>query len=96
MKIPKRFKLFNHEYIVKFEDDLQKDKDIWGECRMRRQEIALDSNIKQSFLEQTFCHELVHLIFDSLSERELSSNEKLVNTFSELLYQALETMEYEK
>ena len=93
MKIPKRFKLFNHVITVKLEEDLYRNTDRWGEVRYRRKEIAIDSTIDKGYQEQTFIHELVHLIFDMMSEQELTKNEKLVNTFSELLYQAIETMD---
>ena len=95
MKIPKSFKLFAHKIEVKFEDDLYKNHDLWGEARYRRKEIAIDSNIDQGYKEQTFLHELIHMIFDFMEERELSKNEKIVNNMAELLYQVIETMEYE-
>jgi len=94
MKIPKKFKLFNHEIIVKMSKELHKNDDLWGTVRYRIKEIIIDENISQSYKEQTFLHELIHLIFTFMCEKELSGNEKLVNTISELLYQALETMEY--
>lgn len=36
----------------------------------------------------------IPIILTGLNEKNLSDNEKLVNGISELLYQAIETMEY--
>jgi hypothetical protein len=43
-----------------------------------------------------FLHELTHFIFKRAGEDKLSKNERIVNLFSRLLYQALKTMEFEK
>ena len=51
------------------------------------------SNIKQceSSKFNTFIHEVVHGVLDTMGESELSSNEKFVSTFSSLL---IDTIEY--
>jgi hypothetical protein len=94
MKIPKKFKLFHHTIIVIEKEKLNSHDAKWGQINFARKELLLDKNLEADFKEQTFLHELTHLIFDSLSEDELAKNEKLVNNFSELLYQAFETAEY--
>lgn len=94
MKIPKSFKMFAHEISVIEEKDMHKNDDVWGEARYRKGLIALEPDIKQNYKEQTFCHELVHMIFHFLDERDLAKNEKLVSTFSELLYQFFETQKF--
>lgn len=38
----------------------------------------------------TFIHEVVHGVLDTMSETELSSNEKFVSTFSSLLVDTIE------
>ena len=43
----------------------------------------------------TFYHEKVHIILDTMGERELSQNEKFVDTFAKLLRQSDETANYE-
>ena len=40
----------------------------------------------------TFLHELTHTILDTMGEKELSSNEKFVSTFSSFLTEAIRTM----
>ena len=51
------------------------------------------SNIKQceSPKINTFIHEVVHGVLDTMGESELSSNDKFVSTFSSLL---IDTIEY--
>lgn len=100
MKIPKRFKLFGKTITVKINQKAMDDDDLRGQAKYRKDEIILqDSKLgrtsTQKDTEQTFYHELTHWIFHLMSERELDGNEKLVNTFSSLLHQALTTMEYD-
>lgn len=96
MKIPNNFKLFNHKITVKNYDHLIRDTTHCGESRYNWKEIVLDNNGLRTFKEQTFLHEVVHMILDHMNEGQLSQDEKFVNTFSELLYQFLETSEYKK
>ena len=50
------------------------------------------SNIKQceSSKFNTFIHEVVHGVLDTMGESELSSNEKFVSTFSSLLVDTID------
>ena len=50
------------------------------------------NNLKQceSSKINTFIHEIVHGILDTMGESELSSNEKFVSTFSSLLIDTIE------
>lgn len=43
----------------------------------------------------TFHHELIHLILDTMGEYELSANERFVNTFSGFLTEAIRSFKYE-
>ena len=47
-------------------------------------------------MENTFFHELVHLILDTMGETELSTNEKFVSTFASFLYEAIKSFKYDK
>ena len=42
----------------------------------------------------TFWHEVVHTILDTMQENELSGNEKFVGTFSSMLCEVLNSFEY--
>lgn len=44
----------------------------------------------------TFIHEIVHTILDTMGEHNLSSNEKFVNSFSSFLTEVLTTMKYKE
>ena len=45
-------------------------------------------------MENTFFHELVHLILDTMGETKLSSNERFVCTFASFLYGAIKSFKY--
>ena len=44
----------------------------------------------------TFWHEVVHTILDTMQENELSANEKFVCTFSSFLCEAIKSFKYDK
>ena len=102
MKIPKRFKIFSHTYEVDLADDLFHNENIWGKVRYRLSQISLQSDKSPDaprplpFVKQTFWHEILHVIFFHLGEKELDDNEKLVERMSESLAQIIETMEWEE
>jgi hypothetical protein len=94
MKIPKKFKMFNHEITVTMNDMLRHNQDYMGVCKQRELKIEIDPTLSKTYKEQTFLHELTHMILGMMGEETLNSNEKFVNTFSELWYQAIESMKY--
>ena len=94
MKIPVKFKLFHHIITVELKEKLYSHDANFGEANYIKKKITIDKDLDNDLREQTFLHELIHLILYFLTETELSGNEKLVNNISELLYQAIETMEY--
>ena len=100
MQIPKRFRLLGQVVEVRFDERLIYTHDNRGEVRIRENVIVLQSDgpqypILESQSEQTFLHELVHVILDRMGETELSANEKFVDMFAGMLHQALITSEYE-
>ena len=99
MKIPKSFKLFGHIIEVEMQEHLNDKTDCRGQTRYRENKIYLQV-IDEKFysrpvttLEQTFCHEMVHWILTVMQEK-IEEDEKFVEVFSQLLHQALTTMEY--
>lgn len=54
----------------------------FGCCQEKKHDV-----ISQDTLDQTFYHEVVHAILDTIGEHELSANEKFVQQFSVLLHQ---------
>jgi predicted SprT family Zn-dependent metalloprotease len=97
MRIPKRFQLFGHTIEVNWYDNLLIRTNNVGEAHYNFNEIKLDymHERPESYKEQVFLHEVLHLILNLLGEEELRQNEKLVDTFASLLHQAINTMEYD-
>lgn len=97
MKIPKSFELFGEFVKVVYVDDLAERTDLIGRALMGSNTIELqkvNKNYSKNKIEQTFIHELNHIIFHKMGEGELSKNEKFVEVFSSLLHQATKTMSY--
>lgn len=99
VKIPKTFDLFGSTWKVLWNNQTMNDHERYGQCSYGEKEITLSTTqgvdkLSSDKINQTFYHELVHAILDSMNEYELSRNEKFVNTFSELLHQALKTFKY--
>lgn len=96
MKIPKRFQLFGHTIDVNWCDDLLIRTNNVGEAHYNFNEIKLDvmHDRPESYKEQVFLHEVLHLILNQIGEDELRENEKFIDLLASLLHQALTTMEY--
>lgn len=99
MKIPKKFKLFATTYNIVWDNKRLNDKQSYGLSDYSKSQITLSTTIGVEELSEdkimdTFYHEKVHAILDMMHERELSENEKFVDTFAKLLRQADETAEF--
>lgn len=93
MKIPKSFQLFGTTINVIFDDEKCTDKSLYGESIYSSKKIMLCDNLgikklSEDTIMDTFYHEKIHMILDSMSEHELSSNEKFVDIFAKLLRQS--------
>lgn len=91
MKIPTTFKLAGQTWNVVFDKDLLANEDEYGSCHEVTNTIRLQAEgvVPRSRVEATFLHELLHAIFHELGQSSLSSDEKLVDSVSALLHQAL-------
>lgn len=95
MRIPKRFKLHGETISIIFSDRIGSNNDADGLASHRFNEIILTKDaLNKKYLEKVFCHEMIHYILEHMEETELNKDEKFVSLFSNLLYQAIETMEY--
>jgi hypothetical protein len=99
-KIPKRFKLFAATINIEWDNKLMNQKDSYGEAHYSQSKIILSNThgvepLSQDKILDTYYHEKVHIILDTMNERELSRNEKFVDVFAKLLRQSDETAEYE-
>lgn len=67
-----------------------------GKSEYSKQRIILDKTAApRETTEQACVHEVVHWILHVMNEFELQNNEKFVDVFSQLLYQALTQSEWE-
>ncbi len=99
MKIPRRFKVFGQTINVEQVPNLLHTEGNYGEANHRLGVIKIhcggdNAEIPRSSIEQTFLHEVVHVILSQMNEGELCNNEQFVDVFAALLHQALTTAEY--
>lgn len=99
MGIPKQFKLFGSTIEVIFDNKYCNNKSLYGEASYSENKIILSNvdgvdDLSPDRILDTYYHEKVHLILDSMGETDLSKNEKFVEIFSKLLRQSDITSEY--
>jgi hypothetical protein len=97
--IPRSFKLFATTIHVVFDNKRSDDLKAYGYWHPSESTITLShmdgaSILTPDKIADTFYHEKVHAILDTMHEHKLSSNEKFVDTFAKLLRQSDETAEY--
>ena len=100
MKIPKIFKLFSTEIKIVLDNKFCNDLQMYGLADYSQSKIFISdthgvNKLSQGKIMDTFYHEKVHMILDTMNEHELSKNEKFVDVFAKLLRQSDETSEYE-
>lgn len=93
MNIPKKFKLFGTTINVVFDNKRMNDMSSYGVSSYSESKITLctaDAGYKLSKdkILDTFYHEKVHIILNSMQEYELSKNEKFVDIFAKLWRQS--------
>jgi len=92
--IPKSFSLGPSVVSVAIQDTLIVKSAAYGLCIPALQAIFLQKvnpEFNKQAQVQTFYHELTHMILDTMGECELSSNERFVEGFSQLLLQFMQT-----
>lgn len=98
--IPKSFFLYGQRICVTVREDLVNAEGAVGTSRHHENVIHLQGNKgswqrKEDQIEQTFYHELVHTILHQMHRNNLNDDEDFVDTFAQLLHQALITAEYD-
>ena len=84
--IPKSFEQFGR--TIKVVQKVKVDNlGSLGEYDEAKGKITIKKSLSDDDKEQTFLHELVHEIFQSLGYYELSKDEQLVDNFAKLLHQ---------
>jgi len=95
--IPDKIQLAGIEIATIYDDNLVNKKSVIGEARYSEQTIVIDNKAADiNITQQAYFHELTHWILYILNENELRCNEKFVDLFSHLLYQALKTAKYQE
>ena len=93
MKIPSKIRIGGQDINVWIKDHLVNEK-LGTMClasgELKIAEKFYDSKQSESSKGNTFIHEVVHGVLDTMGERELSSNEKFVTTFASLLVDVIE------
>lgn len=97
--IPKTFKLFGSTINVVFDNVRMNNVNAYGEADYSNLTITLSDTegitpLSKDRILDCFYHEKVHMILDSMQERDLSKNEKFVDLFAKLLRQSDITAEY--
>lgn len=100
IKIPKQFDLFGCTWKVEFNNTRCNDLTAYGYCDYTTKtillsDLELNNTLTEDLIIQTYIHEIIHAILDSMYERELSKNEKFVDMFSQLLYQLFKSAKYD-
>lgn len=95
--IPKAFTLGGVKHVVEIQQVVGYEQDF-GQYDPARKvlQIALTSRgrvLPQSFQQQTFLHELVHAILNTMRKDDLYDDESFVNTFASFPNEAINTME---
>ena len=95
--IPNKLKVGGQDIDVVFQNTNNSDK--MGECCLWNGTIKIFELYKGEFQTEssklnTFYHELIHAILDTMGEYELSSNERFVCAFSGFLCESLRSFKY--
>ena len=97
LQIPRRFHLHGHEVTVRIIPRTRWPyaKNSVGMWTPDRHRIDLRGDLGDTELQQTFCHEWAHALFDEMNH-PLSHDEVFVDNLASLLQQSLSTFECEK
>lgn len=95
-KIPTKFTLGGVEHVVEIQQAVKYGQDF-GQYDPVRKAIQIaqtcgSRDVPQSFQRQTFLHELVHAILNTMRKDDLYDDESFVNTFASFLNEAINTM----
>lgn len=88
--IPKSFTLFGETYKVKKLVKVDK-QDSWGEHDPVKNIIKIKKGLNQEQQQQTFYHEIFHVILSNLGYTELNKDEVLIDTMAKALHQIMKT-----
>ena len=95
--IPKAFTLGGVKHVVEIQQEVGYKQDFGQYDPVRKviqiAQICGSRDVPQSFQQQTFLHELVHAILNTMRKDDLYDDESFVNTFASFPNEAINTME---
>lgn len=97
--VPKSFEIFGQTITVVFVDNLARERDVDGEAHHRLNEIRIQKNTNGNFrtdeqIDETFWHEVTHVILEKLQYHKLNNDEQFVGRFGSALQQVIKTSKY--
>lgn len=88
--IPVKINLAGLSIETVYNDNMIRDHKMIGESIYHLQQIVMDAGATpDQTTEQSYIHEVVHWILFVMNEYDLRTNEKFVDVFAHLLFQAL-------
>lgn len=86
MGIPKQVKVGGHRIEIVLIDDLNLEDGDVGQFLPNSNRIEIQSGLPESQKEETFLHELIHVIKTMTGDKE---DEEITIRFSQMLYQVI-------
>ena len=93
MKIPSKIRIGGQDIIIEMPEHLPENRlgnICVAEGKIRIAKKFSDSEQSETSMTNTFIHEVVHGVLDTMGEFELSENEKFVSPFASLLVDVIE------
>lgn len=87
MKIPNRIQILGKTFRILYLNQINENSSTWGTASQSDCQIKIKKNLPRQNKEETFIHEVLHLIYDSAKVDH--HNEKEVEIISNILYQVL-------
>jgi hypothetical protein len=93
MRIPKTFMLGGNRITISYKERLDELNRTAGCALYDDLKIVLLKSLHGDNKEQTFLHEVVHHILNTMGEATLRQNEQFVDVFATFLHQYMKTAE---
>ena len=95
---PIKFEILGQEIDIIYRDSLSNERDANGEAHFRDNQIWIQRDVKgcprkEEQIEETFWHEVTHIILEKLQYQKLSENEEFVGRFGSALQQVVKTLQ---
>lgn len=96
--IPKSCELGGVEFTTLFiknpeNSNILRESSVF-DCRIKLQELNYGQTITDKQNQNTYFHEIIHMMLDQIGEFELSKNEKFVQNMGNMLFEFLRTAEW--